>query len=122
MQSTREDRQLLATFLALLQTESLATVGEHRPSRQVVRAAQRRKEPIPSPVKIVTLRRPHRPTGRTNKTGRHVSHRFPVRAHHRNQAYGPGRELRKRILVPAHVRGPEDGPFIPKETVYRLIR
>lgn len=121
--STIQDRQILAAFFALLQSDRLAEVTEHRPSRQVVRAAQRRKQPVPSPVKIVVLRRPkHAKTGREGTTGRKVSYQFPVRSHPRKQACGKGRKDRKLIIVPAHTRGPDDGLFIPKETVFKLIR
>lgn len=53
---------------------------------------------------------------------RHVEHdhRWKVRGHLRNQAYGPGRSLRKLIWVSEQVRGPEDKPLLRTPRVHRL--
>ncbi|WP_297740799.1 hypothetical protein [uncultured Tessaracoccus sp.] len=69
---------------------------------------------------FVSLSRPvPKPTPeRSEPTGRHITCRYVVREHTRQQAYGPGRSLRRTITVPAHVRGPEDAPL--KHRNYRV--
>lgn len=52
-------------------------------------------------------------------SGRHLHFRFLVRGHYKNQAYGPGRTLRRRIYVMPFVKGPEGAPFIERERVYQ---
>ncbi|WP_458630194.1 hypothetical protein [Tsukamurella ocularis] len=42
---------------------------------------------------------------------REHDHRWSVRGHFRNQAYGPGRSLRRRIWIADHVAGPPDKPL-----------
>jgi hypothetical protein len=121
--SAIEDRRLVAAFFSLLQSDRLATVQEKKPSRPVVKQAEKRqrKDPnvtIPSTVKLVILRRPKtQPNPDREVEGRHFSHRFTVRPHPRWQACGPRHSERKLIMVPGHVRGPEDAPFVPKEVV-----
>lgn len=40
--------------------------------------------------------------------GRSLDHRFPVREHPRQQAYGPGWSERRDIVIPGHFRGPAE--------------
>lgn len=61
---------------------------------------------------------PVAPRIKAEPTGRRIGVRYEVREHTRNQAYGPGRSLRRLITVPAHVRGPEEAPFSHKN--YRV--
>lgn len=42
----------------------------------------------------------------TARSRRPVDHQFPVRAHTRQQAYGPNRAFRKPIEIAEHRRGP----------------
>ena len=48
------------------------------------------------------------------------SHRWKVRGHWRNQAHGPGRKQRRWTWIDAYTKGPEDAPFIHKNSVYKL--
>jgi hypothetical protein len=85
------------------------------------RAAQRAK--IRPRVQVVTLRRrAPEPDGPTEPTGRHVTVRYPVREHVRNQAYGPGRKLRRKIVIAAHERGPAGAPYSMTQKIYNLER
>lgn len=121
--SAQEDRRLIAAFFSLIQAESLTRVVDETPSRQVVRQAQRKNKPVPPTVKVVYLRRPQR-KGKPGAEGAggHLSYRFPVRAHSRLQACGPGLSQRKLIMIAPYIKGPEDGPFVPKTTVNAWVR
>jgi hypothetical protein len=44
-------------------------------------------------------------------------HRYWVSGHERNQAYGPGRSLRKKITIDPFLKGPEDLPIKASTTV-----
>lgn len=48
------------------------------------------------------------------------SHRFQVRGHWRNQAYGPGWSLHRRQWIEEYEKGPEDKPLERRDTVLRL--
>lgn len=48
------------------------------------------------------------------------SHRFQVRGHWRNQAYGPGWSLHRRQWIEEYEKGPEDKPLVHGDTVLRL--
>lgn len=121
--SAQEDRKLIAAFFSLIQAAGLTKVVEDKPSRQVVRNAQRHNRPVPSAVKVVYLRRPSRKGAPGDASdGGHLSHRFMVRAHPRMQACGPGMKERRLIMVGPYLKGPEDGPFIPKTTVNAWVR
>lgn len=50
---------------------------------------------------------------------REYVHRFVVRGHWKQQAYGTGRTLRRRIYVMPYVKGPEGAPFLERERVYQ---
>lgn len=53
------------------------------------------------------------------ESGRSLTHRFVVRGHWRNQAYGANRALRRRMYILPYVKGPQDAPFIDREKVYQ---
>lgn len=69
-------------------------------------------------VKVVQLR-PRVSTGRRSKSGggRQYTHRWEVEGHWRNQAYGPGRTLRRSVWIAPYVKGPKDKPIHRKMTV-----
>lgn len=75
--------------------------------------------PEVSKVKMIILRRP--PTARDPKKegegGREYHHRWIVRGHYRNQAYGPHHSLRRRQWIPPYVCGPADAPLVEKTAV-----
>jgi hypothetical protein len=49
--------------------------------------------------------------------GREYSCQWIVKPHWRQQAYGPGRSLRKAILIAEHIRGPQDKPLRVRDAV-----
>jgi hypothetical protein len=81
----------------------------HRPAPEVhlVRIKPGTPRPAPNP-----------PLGTATRAGRaKPDHRFWVSAHERNQAYGPGRTLRKRIDIDPFLKGPEGAPIKASTTV-----
>ena len=73
-------------------------------------------------VSIIDLRRlEHRDTSPADPVGRTYRHRWYVRGHWRDQAYGPGRALRRPTWVPGYVKGPADAPIkeLERVTVWR---
>lgn len=99
---------LLLTQGGLLEQEP--TVVDRATRRRWQRA--NRREPD---VRVVRLRTSH---GHSAGTGRHLSKRFVVRGHWRNQAYGPLRQLRRPMWINPHIKGPDDAPLDARETVY----
>lgn len=71
------------------------------------------------PMKYIHHDEPE-PTEEGTAPGRRYTHRFYVRGHIRNQAYGPNRALRRRIMVPTFIKGPEGAPLL--ERVYSWDR
>jgi hypothetical protein len=74
-------------------------------------------------VTVVTLRRHVRAqvtqVQQAQASGRHLQHRFVVRGHWRQQAYGTNRSLRRRTYILPFVKGPADAPFMERERVYQ---
>ncbi|MFE1358872.1 hypothetical protein [Streptomyces harbinensis] len=71
-------------------------------------------------VTLVDLRRQYTPQDAEpggEPTGRLYRHRWVVSGHWRNQAHGPGRELRRRQWIPAHMKGPDGAPLLATERV-----
>ena len=101
------------------------SVGEPIQTQHASRAAARRAKRvnIKPTVRVVTLRRLRRPTQNPG-SGQPLKWRSTVKEHYRNQAWGPGRQLRRRILIEEHARGPEDAPPCPntRGRVTRLTR
>ena len=123
-ESHMEDRRLLAALWATLNQRRLVDLIDVPPDKYVRKRLARAKQPErPDTVRIVHLRRSefrHLQTG--TGTGHKLSVRFPVRSHYRRQPYGPGRQLRKLIIVPAHWKGPDDAPISHVEKVWELDR
>ncbi|SEP54587.1 MULTISPECIES: hypothetical protein [Amycolatopsis] len=84
-------------------------ITEARAPRAERRRAERTGKPLPS-VRVVSARRRTSSAPPSAPTGRSVSVRFPVRGFWRDQPFGQGRSLRKRIWIKRHWRGPEDAP------------
>ena len=122
--SMMEDRRLMAALWAVLNQKRLITSYQLLPNSHVrKRLARTGQKPRDESVQIVHLRRTEAQTLRhTDEEGRHVSVRFMVRPHYRRQAWGPGRSLRKLVLVPAHWRGPEDAPVSHAERIWEVDR
>jgi hypothetical protein len=119
--SVIEDRKVFSTLCSLVQNPRVVE-NERSP---LPRAARRRSERAgidPDRVRVHTLRIRGEgdevaPTGET----RTYRHRWVVRPHWRQQAHGPGRSLRRPVLIPPHVRGPKGAPLLnPKNKVTRL--
>lgn len=87
--------------------------------RGIKRAYARAQRPDPE-VAVVDLRALYRPTDPDHEPqqepGRY-SHRWVVTGHWRNQSYGPGNALRKRIWIPDYVKGPNGAPLLVPERV-----
>jgi len=120
-ESVLEDRRLAAALWALM---GACEPVHHAPSRAEHRRAARAGRECP-PVRIVTWRGPQGQSvaSATEPTGRHIDKRVFVKSHYKRQPYGPGRTLRKYILIPSHWRGSEDAPLsTPHETISRIVR
>lgn len=117
--SILEDRRLLSTFWALA-SQKIVIESRERPSRAMVRQAQREGRKLDE-VRVIRLREPtsHSPTG----TGGHFeySHRWLVGKHWRNQWYPKSGEHRPK-LIEAYQKGPADKPLVVRETVRALTR
>lgn len=99
----------------------MPTVAE---ARTVDRTAAQRKRANrreqTQPVRIIDLRRlTHRDTEPSEEhPGREYRHRWVVRGHWREQAYGPERALRRPTWIPSYLKGPTHAPFLPSEHVF----
>lgn len=121
--SMMEDRRLMAALWAVLNQKRLIDSFELQPDRYTRKRLERaghggRDER----VHIIHLRRTEAHTLHHTEGGRRVTVRFMVRPHYRRQAYGPGRSLRRIVLVPAHWRGPEDAPVSHAERIWQVDR
>ena len=122
--SMQEDRRLLAALWGVINQKRLVESFDVMPDRglrrRLARAGHGGRD---EKVRIVHLRRTeYSMLDRTEETGRHVKVRFPVRPFYRRQPYGPGRSLRRIVLVPAHWRGPDDAPITHAERVWSVDR
>ncbi len=101
---------MLATWL-LIQQPVHVEITEQRAPRPERRRAARAGRTLPA-VRVVSIHRRTRSSSATSTSpsGRTVGVRFPVGSFWRDQAYGKGWALRKRILIDEHWRGPEDAP------------
>jgi hypothetical protein len=112
-----EDRRMMATFWLLASQPNIAEASDAPLPRPVRRREERAGRPAPR-VRLVDVRRPRRPPG---PPGAHRdvdwSHRWVVRGHWRQQAYGPGRTLHRPRWIAPFVKGPDDKPLVVDETV-----
>lgn len=119
--SFEEDRRLIYTLWRLMGEEQIVERSEVHRSKKAARKqrAGRRDQP----VTVIHLRRPRvEGESESGESERHLSVRFMVRPHWRQQAYGPGRTLRRPVLIPPHWKGPEDAPVQVSEKVWMLDR
>lgn len=103
-----------------LMGQTLSSHRAERPSRQQRRWMARHAKFVPE-VQVVTLRRETRQTLHPG-SGQPLAYRVPVEGHWRNQAYGPGRTLRRRIWINDFERGPEGAPYRVTKKVRNLAR
>lgn len=103
----------------LMRQPTLADRAHARVDRRITRAYTRAARPAPE-VTIVDLRRLYRPTDPDQEqegVGRIYRHRWVVRGHWRDQPCGQGRTQRRRIYVPAHIKGPDGAPLLDRVRV-----
>jgi hypothetical protein len=118
---------VVATWLLIAQR--LAETGPVQVDKAIRKAYQRAGRPAPD-VRLVRIRGTHatRHTGgpatpqQSNGEQAPAPHeyRWWVKAHWRQQPYGPGRTLRRPLLVLPQLRGPDDKP-IKASTVVRML-
>ncbi len=117
---------LVATWLLIAQR--LTETSPVEVDKAIRKAYQRSGRPAPE-VRLVRIRgaNPTRPGGGSefrNLGGKRQSmpheYRWWVKAHWRRQPYGPGRALRRPLLVLPQLRGPDDKP-IKASTVVRML-
>lgn len=68
-------------------------------------------------VTLVDLRPMREERAEVDGTGRVYTHRWMVRGHWAQQAYGPGRALRKTIYREPFIKGPAGAPLLAREEV-----
>lgn len=111
---------LVTTWLLLAQ--QLAETAP-APIDPPIRKAYARAHRPPPEVRLVRIKPKHHgaPTTATSTriSGSRATpdHRYWVSGHQRNQAYGPGRSLRKTIDIDPFLKGPEDKPIKASTTV-----
>lgn len=113
---------LLSTWL-LLRQPGVAEVTDAPRDMSVLRKYDRAGRPAPQ-VRIVNLRRRPVPEGREpagDRVGRKLENQQLVHGHWKEQAYGPGRTLRRPHYVDDYLRGPEDAPFKPTTPVVKKL-
>lgn len=115
LESMAEDRRWMACLWLLASQERVGEQSVVSLPRPVQRRSQRAG--YPADVRLIDVRR--RTPAAAEGEGHEVewSHRWLVRPHWRQQAYGPERSLRRPILVPPHVKGPADKPLVVKPAV-----
>ena len=126
--SEEEDRRLLLSLMLVAGQPGVASVREERPPRPEARRSERKGRS--ATVKVVYLRRldhsgteDDSPPEERDEHGRvDWSCRWLVRPHFRSQPYGPGRSLRRTILVGPYVKGPEDKPLRRPTEVKAVVR
>lgn len=114
---------LVTTWLLIAQQ-----VAETTPAKlpTAVRKAYQRSQRKPPDVRLVRIKPRPQSSDDTAPAAGGVSgrakpdHRYWVTGHPRNQAYGPGRTLRKKIDIDPFLKGPEDAP-IKLSTTVRLL-
>ncbi|GGN39374.1 hypothetical protein FHR83_006732 [Actinoplanes campanulatus] len=117
------DRTVLTTLAAAWALMQQPTVIDRVPVEveRKIRAAYGRAGRGDPEVTLVELRRQYRLSGQPpldpDQPGRHYKHRWIVRGHWRDQAYGPQRSLRRPTWIASHVKGPEGADSLETATV-----
>jgi hypothetical protein len=110
---------LFATWLIIAQQLTQEVPASVDPP---IRRAYARAHRRPPDVRLVRIK-PSSPqstvtAGQRTLAGRaKPDYRYWVSGHERNQAYGPGRSLRKKIDIDPYLKGPEDKPIKASTTV-----
>ena len=112
---------LLATWLLIAQKTAEEVPAEI--DKTVRKKYARAQRPLPD-LRIVRIRahaqREDAAKTTAPETGRTYTSRVWVTGHWRNQAYGPGRSLRRPVYIHPFLRGPEDAP-IKLTTTVRIL-
>lgn len=111
-----EDRALVLVANLLMTQEGILTDTPAPLAPKDRRRAARAGLPT-APVRVIDVKHGG---GASTGTGHHLTKRFIVRGHWRNQACGPGHKLRRPMWINAHVKGPEDAPLDVRPTVWRV--
>lgn len=107
---------LLAASLLLMTQPGITSVSDAHADRAASRRLVRKGWRVPV-VRVVRLRG-HEGSGSGASGERHLSRRFIVRGHWRNQPYGPGSSLRRPTWIAPHIKGPEGAPLDTRPTAY----
>ena len=112
-----EDRRILAAFALLSAQDKITTTTEVDPPNAVRKRLKRRGHKVPK-VRLVDIHKSHKPSGQA-KGEKHVewTHRWIVKGHWRQQAYGEGRKFRRPVYIAPYVKGPEDLPLQETDVV-----
>jgi hypothetical protein len=114
--SMAEDRRWMACLWLLASQKRVGEQTVIPPDR----AARRRsaREGRSAEVRLIDVRHKAEAAAGDGE-GRAVewSHRWLVSPHWRQQAYGPGRTLRRPVFIPPHIKGPQDKPLVVKPSV-----
>jgi len=112
---------LLSSWLIIAQQ---LTQDDAAPVDPPIRKAYARARRQPPEVRLVRIKpvssqpRPTDTAGERPSSGRaKPAYRYWVSPHERNQAYGPGRTLRKKIDIDPFLKGPEGAPIKASTTV-----
>lgn len=109
----------LAATWALMQQPTISDRTRAPVDKSLARSYRRAGRPEPE-VSIVDLRHIYQPPAdddEDTQSSRVYRHRWVVRGHWRDQAHGPARALRRRIYVPAYIKGPDGAPLLDRERV-----
>lgn len=119
VESMAEDRRFLATLLLMMAQKNVTETEEVQPIRQARRRMERAG--LTSLVRVVNVRERHRPKPPSGET-RTVewTRRWLVGWHTKQVAYGPGRSLRRPMLIAPYMKGPDDMPLVISEKVNLL--
>jgi hypothetical protein len=108
---------LVASWLLIAQRLDDTTPAAAEPA--IRKAYARARRPAPE-VTVVRIRGHAAHTAETPSsaaTSRTFTQRFWVSGHWRNQAYGPGRALRRPVYIHPFLKGPDDRPIQQTSTV-----
>ncbi|ACL42212.1 conserved hypothetical protein (plasmid) [Pseudarthrobacter chlorophenolicus A6] len=113
--------QFLAAASHLMANPSVAARTTTAPKTPAARKAAKKGQS--ATVTVVDLRAPHHvETGEKSETGRVYTHRWIVRGHWRNQAYGKHHAQRRITWVPSYTKGPAGKPLKETERVWAWRR
>jgi hypothetical protein len=115
-----EDRRWLAAFAILSQQTNVTHTRVVETEKYAAKRLRRRKI-TPPKVRLVDIHKPKSaPSGQTRDV--HWTKRWLVRGHWRQQAYGPGRTLRRPLYIQPFVKGPEDMPLEVSPEIVKVWR